>query len=179
MRFWPPWSLRLLLVLKWQAYIISLEFLLVLKSLPVPFLVSPTDVLLDSPYSQFFHGSPLTKFCKVSPLRVCACVHVCVLNCSIKCGSFYRLPGFGDQQIRHSPVLKAAMWQTQNPHLDPVGSARRKGWAGWRRQWPQIIPCFPSITQSRGRMGGSKAKGNFPGNEKPLGLLRELGHRPT
>lgn len=114
-----------------------------------------------------------------SPHCVCACVHVCVLNCSIKCGSFYRLPGFGDQQIRHSPVLKAAMWQTQNPHLDPVDSARRKGWAGWRRQWPQIIPCFPSITQSRGRMGGSKAKGNFPGNEKPLGLLRELGHRPT
>lgn len=82
MRFWPPWSLRLLLVLKWQAYIISLEFLLVLKSLPVPFLVSPTDVLLDSPYSQFFHGSPLTKFCKVSPLRVCvcACVRAQLLN---------------------------------------------------------------------------------------------------
>lgn len=136
----------------------SPEPLQVLESPPSPPSSPPTLHILNS-------SVHLRLLCKASPQHMCMCVCICVCL-------------FAHPHVGHSPVLQTVMWQTQNPRLSlMVPGKERLSWL--ERAVTPVIPCFPSITQSVGRMGGPKATGNFPGNEAPRSPLRVRAQTDT
>lgn len=78
-------------------------------------------------------------------MRRCVRAVICSFSASV------HLPGPQALEVRKS----------RRPHsvLETVTRGEEAELSGWRREWPQIIPSFPSIPHSH---GGCNAKGEIP-----------------
>lgn len=89
-------------------------------------------------------------------MRRCVCAVICSFSASV------HLPGPQALEVRKS--------RRPHPVLETVTQGEKAELSGWRREWPQIIPSFPSIPHSH---GGCNAKGEIPGEWKVGDTLTE------
>ena len=138
---WSLGSLRLLPPLKCQEYVMSLDLLRVRNFLLIVWSILHTIPL---PISACHRARVTFAYIQGPSVRRCVCAVICSFSASI------HLPGPQALEVRKS---------RPHPVLETVTQGEEAELSRWRREWPQIIPSFPSIPHSH---GGCNAKGEIP-----------------